>query len=210
MPQFPVQVRYPLSAGYLDEEWKDTKVLADPSFHEFNRTLRTWEAIHSIDESSLLSEEVKEDAAIDARTRPSEDGCSIIQKLKQQTGVRRPVDLTMMANDPVGQRRYLCWELRHLSQQYWELDACQREREVWHTKMLNTLKECAVPDETMLKAARCIELTRDGLKRPKSSTVLVNKTIKMGEQVRDVLESYKKERPMTRRKKAARMNMMGI
>lgn len=207
MPQFPVQVRYPLLCGYLDEAWQDKQPsLSSPSFHEFNRTLRTWEAIHTIDEASLLTEQVPEEAI----PRLAEDGSSIIQKLRSQTGTRRPVDLTTMANDPVGQRRWLCWELRHLSQQYWDLEACQRQRETWYAGVLAKLSACAVPDETVLKAARSIDLSRDGLKRPKASTALVNKTIKMGEQVRDVLESYKKERPMTRRKKAAKMHLMGI
>ncbi|GAU99682.1 hypothetical protein RvY_10643 [Ramazzottius varieornatus] len=207
MPQFPVQVRYPLLCGYLDEAWQDKQPpLSNPSFHEFNRTLRTWEAIHTIDEASFLTEQVPKEAT----PRLAEDGSSIIQKLRSQTGTRRPVDLTTMANDPVGQRRWLCWELRHLSQQYWDLEACQRERETWNAGMLAKLGACGVPDETVLKAARSIDLSRDGLKRPKASTALVNKTIKMGEQVRDVLESYKKERPMTRRKKAAKMHLMGI
>ncbi|OQV18594.1 hypothetical protein BV898_07419 [Hypsibius exemplaris] len=129
-----------------------------------------------------------------------------LQQFGTQIASRRPLDLTAVANDPVEQRRWLCWELRHLAQQYFALDAAHQAREAWYARFVDDLLKRSpledVPAGTVARALRCLELARTTLRKPKQTTALVHRIIRMGEQVRDVLESYKRERPVTRRRKA--------
>lgn len=220
LPNYPVYVRFPLSSGYINDYLKDSSP-ANCSRWNFNRDIRGWETIHYVD--AVDSATVPSD--LDSRlpnelVRPSTSQTSLVQdyrqvfpsclterdkpyeKLDKQVRSKRAIDLTAMANDPTGNRRWLSWECRHLSQQYFELDACQQLRERTIVDTIELMTKNCLPEKTLARAAQLLELTKDGIKKPKSSTVVITKTIKIGEQVKYVLESYKNQRT-TRRKKAA-------
>ncbi|XP_055328666.1 uncharacterized protein LOC129581552 isoform X2 [Paramacrobiotus metropolitanus] len=219
LPPFPVHVRYPIVPGSLNDDMKDTPMASEISRWNFSRDMHGWETVQYINGHDLHVD-------IDDRGATNSDLCTDTEKstvqsmtqnypvgvaptdelyrnLEQQIHTRTPINLTAMANDPVGQRTWLSWECRHLSQQYFDLEACQKLHEAWTLETVNRVRSLQLPDSSLARLARLMELTQDGIKKPKMCSATMSKTIKLGEQVRDVLESFKKERPMTRRKRAA-------
>lgn len=232
LPAYPVHVRYPLAPGCLNDHFPVTSSPPpNTSRWNFNKEIHGWETVQYIDATDLgsgsLGQETVQDQDFDlANDRLSASSSSAqqpsliqkyhqvfplclsetdkpYQKLEKQINSRRNINLTVMANDPIGQRRWLSWDCRHLSQQYFELDTSQQLCEKWTVDTLEKMKNLKLPEKCMARASRLLELTKDGIKKPKSSVAVVMKTIKLGQQVKDVLDSYKKERPMTRRKRAA-------